>query len=109
MRLNIKQLVRDLGGAAAVAQAIGVARTTPYRWIAHDYVSSRSLGAIKAAYPSVSIDAYFGEGENDHAGNDGTGSAGIDAESGDAQSSAGVSDEGVEHHPHIDSRQEAVN
>ena len=65
MRLNIAQLVADLGGAAQTARLIGTQRTAPYRWIAASYVSSRVLEQIKAAVPHIDIDDYF-EADNDN-------------------------------------------
>jgi len=58
-QLNIEALVEDLGGAACVANALGVARTAPYGWVKRHYVSSRVLEQLKSAYPEVDIDAYF--------------------------------------------------
>lgn len=59
MRLNIERLIRDIGGPTAAAALAGAPRTAPYRWIKSGNVSSRVLGRIKAAMPSLSIDAYF--------------------------------------------------
>lgn len=64
MELDISQLVRDLGGASAVAQSIGVPRQAPYRWIKNKYVSSRVLEKIKTLHPEFNIDKYFTGGTN---------------------------------------------
>lgn len=58
-KLNIEALIEDLGGAACVAQALGVARTAPYGWVKRHYVSSRVLEQLKSAFPEVDINAYF--------------------------------------------------
>lgn len=68
MRLNIAQLVADLGGASATARMINVQRTAPYRWIAASYVSSRVLEQIKAAAPHIDIDDYFEADDDNEAG-----------------------------------------
>lgn len=56
---DIRGLVRDLGGAAAVARSLGVSRTTPYRWMRTGYLSSVMMERLKDAHPSVSFDRYF--------------------------------------------------
>lgn len=58
-KLNIEALIEDLGGAACVAKALGVARTAPYGWVKRHYVSSRVLEQLKSAFPEVDINAYF--------------------------------------------------
>lgn len=63
-RLNVSKLIEDRGGAAAVAKAVGVSRTTPYGWVSRQYLSSRVMEALKAAYPDLNLDDYF---ESDHA------------------------------------------
>lgn len=65
VRLNLAQLVNDLGGAAAVARMTGVVRTAPYGWIRRRYVSSQILERIKAEHPDLDLDAYFDEAMND--------------------------------------------
>jgi hypothetical protein len=58
-RLNVARLVRDLGGARAVASATGVVRTAPYRWIARNYIGSPTLEQIKTAFPLIDLNQYF--------------------------------------------------
>jgi len=70
MELNIEQIVRDLGGASAVAQSIGVPRQAPYRWIKNKYVSSRVLEKIKTSNPNFNIDQYFTGGTHNEWGTD---------------------------------------
>ena len=64
MKLNIEKLVDDCGGAAALASALGISRTTPYRWIAQGMMSSRMFERIKEIEPQIKIDDYF-KGEID--------------------------------------------
>jgi hypothetical protein len=58
-RLEVDRLVDDLGGPARVAAAIGVSRTTPYRWIKRNFMSSRTMEQLKDAFPSLVIEDYF--------------------------------------------------
>lgn len=67
-RFQVSKMVEDLGGAAAIAKATGMSRTTPYGWIERNYVSSRALEKIKAAFPEIDIDTYFEEHTHEQTG-----------------------------------------
>ena len=58
-RLNIHRLFRDLGGPSAMARYTGHPRTSFYRWINTDSVSSKLLEDIKTAFPDIELDFYF--------------------------------------------------
>jgi hypothetical protein len=58
-RLNINRLFRDLGGPSAMARYTGHPRTSFYRWINSDSVSSKLLEDIKTAFPDLELDFYF--------------------------------------------------
>jgi hypothetical protein len=75
MQLNVKKLIDDLGGPSRVAAMTGVVRTAPYGWVTRRYIGSRYLEKIKAACPSLDLDAYFEENENGD-GQSGTGVSG---------------------------------
>lgn len=62
-KINIARLVRDLGGPTEIAKKTSICRTTPYRWITSDYISSNHLGALVTAF-DISLDQYF-EDTND--------------------------------------------
>ena len=64
--LNISRLVHDLGGAAAVATAVGVVRTAPYAWIRRGHIRTTVLEKIKTAHPDVELDQYFEETKNEN-------------------------------------------
>lgn len=64
-KLNISALIRDLGGAARVAEMAQVVRTAPYGWVRREYVSSQVLEKIKAANPEIDLDLYFEEVTDD--------------------------------------------
>jgi len=64
-KFNVARLVKDMGGASAVANLLGTPRTAPYRWIRHRYVSSRMLEALKWHHPDLKIDEYFEDYDND--------------------------------------------
>jgi len=64
-KLNISALIRDLGGAAKVAEIAEVVRTAPYGWVRREYVSSVVLEKIKAAKPELDLDHYFEEVTDD--------------------------------------------
>lgn len=65
MKLDIQQLVDDCGGAAALSEALGISRTTPYRWVAQGMMSSRIIERILEIEPQINIDNYFkGESTN---------------------------------------------
>lgn len=68
--LNIGRLISDLGGATAVASAIGVVRTAPYAWVRRGHIRTTILEKIKTAHPELDVDAYFEEtsNENKHGG-----------------------------------------
>ena len=57
--LNIQKLIDDVGGAAKVAEIVGVVRTAPYGWIDRNYISSTNLEKILSADPNLKIDDYF--------------------------------------------------
>ena len=60
-QLNIQRMVRDLGGAAAVAEAAGVVRTAPYAWMRRGHIRTTVLERIKETHPELDIDQYFEE------------------------------------------------
>lgn len=68
---DARKLIADLGGARAVAQALGLSRTTPYRWLDRSGLSARTLARLKAAFPDLSVDQYFTTKDRDQRG-DGT-------------------------------------
>lgn len=83
-KLNISNLISDLGGAAKVAEMAGVVRTAPYGWVRREYVSSVVLEKIKAANPDIDLDTYFEEVTDDQD---------------QPRVGSGVSGERMEHHP----------
>lgn len=83
-KLNISNLISDLGGAAKVAEMAGVVRTAPYGWVRREYVSSVVLEKIKAANPDIDLDTYFEEVTDDQD---------------QPRVGFGVSGERMEHHP----------
>lgn len=62
--IDIRKLVEDQGGARAVAEAIGVPRTAPYRWGRTRNVTLRTLERVLSAFPHVRIDKYVIPMEN---------------------------------------------
>ena len=58
-RLNLHRLFRDLGGPSAIARYTGHPRTSFYRWIKNDSVSSKLLEDIKTCFPDIELDFYF--------------------------------------------------
>jgi hypothetical protein len=58
---DIRRLINDLGGPAGVAAKLGIARTTPYRWLRSGHLSSRVIARLKEIAPNLSIDSYFTE------------------------------------------------
>lgn len=58
-RLNLHRLFRDLGGPSAMARYTGHPRTSFYRWINAESVSSKLLEDIKTAFPDIELDFYF--------------------------------------------------
>ncbi len=56
---DIKRLIKDLGGPAKVAKITGKTRTTPYRWMAQGFISTKVLERIKEAEPHIDLDLYF--------------------------------------------------
>lgn len=63
VRLNVRRLIDDIGGAATAAQLAGVTRTAPYRWVKDGYLSSYVMEKFKAAHPELVIDDYFETGD----------------------------------------------
>ncbi len=63
--LNIGRLVQDLGGAAAVAHAVGVVRTAPYAWVRRGHIRTTVVEKIKTAHPELELDKYFEETTNE--------------------------------------------
>lgn len=61
IRLNIKRLVRDIGGVTVVANTLGICRTAPYRWLKEETVSLPTLCRIKTAWPDIDLNHYFEE------------------------------------------------
>jgi len=65
MNFNIAKLIEDCGGASKLAASLGVARTTPYRWLQQGMISSRMLVRIKQSQPTINIDNYIEGDSND--------------------------------------------
>ena len=63
MKFNVKQLIEDCGGVTRLAQTIGVSRTTPYRWMQQDMITTTKLSEIKKHF-ALDVDMYFEEDEN---------------------------------------------
>ena len=61
MFFNVQRLIDDLGGPAAVASALGIARTIPYRWKRSGTLGLDKLCLIKQHWPGVRLDTYFEE------------------------------------------------
>jgi len=59
MKLDIEQLVEDLGGCREISKKLSIEKSIPYGWLRRDFLSSDYLSLIKKAYPSIKIDAYF--------------------------------------------------
>lgn len=59
-KLNIARLVSDVGGPTKITEKTGICRTTPYRWIASNFISNRHLEALVTAF-DISLDHYFEE------------------------------------------------
>ena len=60
-QLNIKRLIRDMGGARKVAEICGVQRTAPYGWIRQKHIRSTFLERLKSANPDLNFNIYFEE------------------------------------------------
>jgi len=60
-QLNIKRLIRDMGGARKVAEICGVQRTAPYGWIRQRHIRSTFLEKLKSADPDLNFNTYFEE------------------------------------------------
>lgn len=63
MKFNVKQLIDDCGGVANLSKTIGVSRTTPYRWIQQDMITTTKLSEIKKHF-ALDVDLYFEEDKN---------------------------------------------
>jgi hypothetical protein len=61
IRLDIKRLVRDLGGIVVISNTLGICRTSPYRWIYEENISLKTLCRIKTAWPDLDLNHYFVE------------------------------------------------
>ena len=59
--IDIRKMVSDQGGARAVAEAIGVPRTAPYRWSRTRNVTLRTLERMLSAFPQIKIEKYVQE------------------------------------------------
>jgi hypothetical protein len=64
--IDLKRLIDDQGGARAVAEAIGVPRTAPYRWGRTRNVTLRTLERVLSAFPHVCIEKYVVRTESTH-------------------------------------------
>ena len=58
-RLNVHRLFRDLGGPSALARYTGHPRTSFYRWLKAESISTKLLEDIKTAFPDIELDFYF--------------------------------------------------
>jgi len=63
MKLNIEQLVEDLGGCKEISNKLSIEKSIPYGWLRRDFLSSDYLSLIKKAYPTIKIDNYFNKKE----------------------------------------------
>ena len=59
MKLDIQQLVEDLGGCREISDKLRIKKSIPYGWLRRDFLSSDYLSLIKKAYPAITIDHYF--------------------------------------------------
>jgi len=59
MKLNIEQLVEDLGGCREISNKLSIEKSIPYGWLRRDFLSSDYISLIKKAYPQIKIDNYF--------------------------------------------------
>lgn len=57
--LDIYALIQDLGGNKAVADMLGLHRTSPYNWVRLRSMPTHYLEVIKAERPEIVIDRYF--------------------------------------------------
>lgn len=55
---NVHKLIDDFGGVSNFAEAVGICRTTPYRWLKGADISLRNLEIIKSNI-DVTLDNYF--------------------------------------------------
>ena len=60
MKFNVKKLIDDCGGGSNLAKTIGVSRTSPYRWMDQDMITSTKLSDIKKHF-ALDVDIYFEE------------------------------------------------
>tara|TARA_B100000131_G_scaffold298776_1_gene318562 strand:- start:387 stop:605 length:219 start_codon:yes stop_codon:yes gene_type:complete len=67
-KLNIKRLIKDVGGARKVAEIVGVQRTAPYGWVRQGHIRSTFLEKITTANPTLNINKYFEERQNEELG-----------------------------------------
>ena len=63
--IDIRKMVSDQGGARAVAEAIGVPRTAPYRWSRTRNITLRTLERMLSAFPQIKIEKYVQESEHE--------------------------------------------
>jgi hypothetical protein len=65
-KIDLAQLITDQGGARAVAEAIGVPRTAPYRWCRTGNVTLKTLERMLSAFPHVRIEKYVIQESKEH-------------------------------------------
>ncbi len=59
MEFNLKALVTDLGGAAAVSKLLGKSRTSTYRYLKQGFMTTKELERIKEERPELNLNTYF--------------------------------------------------
>lgn len=59
MRMDVKQLVDDLGGPTAVGRITEKWHSSVIAWTKQEFVDSRILAMIKRARPEIDLNRYF--------------------------------------------------
>ena len=65
MHFNAKKLIEDFGGVRKVAEVLGKSRTAPYRMMQTRYMTTWHFEQLKQADPSINLDNYFKDNNND--------------------------------------------
>lgn len=65
MQFNAKKLIEDFGGVRKVAEVLGKSRTAPYRMMQTRYMTTWHFEQLKQADPSINLDNYFKDNNND--------------------------------------------
>ncbi|MDG1415951.1 MAG: hypothetical protein P8R39_11405 [Alphaproteobacteria bacterium] len=59
MIFRVDKMVDELGGASKAAEAAGLPRTAPYRWLRSMSLSLDTLLRIKTARPEIVLDNFM--------------------------------------------------